>query len=246
VSAILDAAIRALPLLLDRRVLLLVLVPLVGAAVLWAVLLLAAWSPIQGALAALIAKWLVFTGFGYAVDAMAAAGAGILAFAFLTLTAGALALAAIAVLAGPVFVRAVERRYFRDLERRRGGTVAGGVANALVALAIWLPLWLVALPLWLVPGVGLAFSLFASAWLNQRLFRYDALAEHASADERRAVIARARWRLFGLGLALAPLAFVPFVNLVAPIYGGLAFTVLCLAELASLRREGATTQGEKG
>ena len=46
----------------------------------------------------------------------------------------------------------------------------------------------------------------------------------------------ARWRLFGLGLALSPLSLVPFVNLLAPIYAGLAFTCLCLGELDELRR----------
>jgi CysZ protein len=236
-SAILDAAIRALPLVLDRRVLWLVLLPFVGAALLWVVLLLAAWSPIQGTLAALLAKWLALTGFGSALDSVAAFGAGMAAFVLLTLSAGAIALAALAVLAGPVFVRAAESRYFRDLARKRGGTTAGGVANALVTIAVWLPMWLVVLPLWFVPGLGLALSLALSAWLNQRLFRYDALAEHASAVERRQVFARARWRLLGLGLMLAPLALVPVANLVAPIYAGLAFTVLCLAELEALRRQ---------
>jgi uncharacterized protein involved in cysteine biosynthesis len=109
------------------------------------------------------------------------------------------------------------------------------VANALVTLAWGLPLWLVVLPLWFVPFLGIALSLLLSAWINQRLFRYDALADHASAAERRRVIADARWRLFGLGLLLSPLALVPFANLVAPIYAGLAFTVLCLAELQALR-----------
>jgi len=243
-GAALDALIRALPLLVDRRVLQLVLLPFAGAAVLWLVLLVAAWSPIQGAFATLLAKWLAFAGMGDALDAVAAFGAGVIAFVLLSLTAGAVAIAVLAVLAGPVFVQAAGSRYFRDLERRRGGTVAGGVANAAVALAVWLPLWLVVLPLWFVPGVGVALSLALSAWLNQRLFRYDALAEHASAEERRAVLARARGRLFGLGLALAPLALVPFVNVAAPIYSGLAFTVLCLAELAALRRDRTTMRGE--
>ncbi len=237
-SAILDAAIRALPLVLDRRVLLLALLPLGAAAVVWTALLLAAWSPIQDALAGLLARWLAAVGLGGALDSVASFGAGVVAFVLLTLTAGALALAVVAVLAGPVFVRVVGSRYFPALTRKRGGTLAGGAANALVALCVWLPLWLVALPLWFVPVLGVAFSLLLSAWLNQRLFRYDALADHASAAERHELFAAARWRLFGLGLLLAPLALIPFANLVAPIYAGLAFTVLCLAELDAQRARG--------
>ena len=44
----------------------------------------------------------------------------------------------------------------------------------------------------------------------------------------------------GLGLVLAPLSLVPVVNiLVLPIYAGIAYTELCLAELAALRARNA-------
>jgi uncharacterized protein involved in cysteine biosynthesis len=114
--------------------------------------------------------------------------------------------------------------------------LAGSLANAVVAIAVFVPLWILALPLAFLPPVGIAATLLLNAWLNQRLFRYDALAEHASAAERARVIVSARGRFFGLGLALAPLSFVPFVNLIAPIFAGLAFTCLALDELAALRQ----------
>jgi hypothetical protein len=44
-----------------------------------------------------------------------------------------------------------------------------------------------------------------------------------------------RGRLYALGLLLALLYYVPFVNLIAPVVSGLAFTHFCLAELARLR-----------
>jgi len=157
--------------------------------------------------------------------------------------AGVLALAAIAAFAGPVFVRVVAARRHPGLARRHGGTFPGGLANAAATLALWLPLWLCTLALLLVPPLGVPLSLLLNAWLNQRLFRYDALAEHASAAERAAVIGAARGRLFGLGLVLAPLSLVPLVNFVAPLYAGLAFTHLCLDELARLRA--ATNTGDR-
>ena len=72
------------------------------------------------------------------------------------------------------------------------------------------------------------------------MFRYDALAEHASASELDAVLRENRTRLLGLGLVLAPLSLIPIVNiLVLPIYAGIAYTELCLAELAALRARNA-------
>ena len=105
----------------------------------------------------------------------------------------------------------------------------------MLAIALWIPMALAALPFLLFPPVGVPLSLCASAWLNQRLFRYDALVEHASSEERGILFRTASRRLFGLGLALSPLSLVPFVNLMAPLYAGLAFTCLCLDELDTLR-----------
>jgi hypothetical protein len=135
----------------------------------------------------------------------------------------------------PVIVSVVGREY-PGLARRSGGTVLGSIANAAVAILIFALLWLGTLPLWLT-GVGaLIVPALNSAYLNQRLFRYDALSEHASRDEYVEVVGRAKGRLFLLGFALSLLYYVPLVNLVAPVVSGLAFTHFCLAELASYRR----------
>ena len=239
-SAVLRALFRAVPLLGDRRVLALVFLPLAAAIVTWIVAVYLLWTPLSHALAGIIARAL--TGLGWAAEPgwVATTGGGVATFLLLTLAVGALVLAAIAVFAAPAFVRAVESRHFPTLERKHGGTLAGGLFNAMGALAIWFLLWLVVLPLLFFPIVGVPASLAVNAWLNARLFRYDALAEHASATERAAIFRVARGRLLALGLALAPLSFVPIVNLIAPLYAGLAFTCLCLDELAALRARSAS------
>jgi uncharacterized protein involved in cysteine biosynthesis len=85
-------------------------------------------------------------------------------------------------------------------------------------------------------GVGaLVLPALISAYLNQRLLRYDALAEHAGRDEYAALRVRIKGKLYLLGLLLALLYYVPLVNLLAPVASGLAFTHLCLAELTRLR-----------
>jgi CysZ protein len=242
-NAVLRALTRALPLLADRRVLLLVAAPLAGAIVLWLVAAIAFGAPLTRLLAGGIAHGLSAIGLSADPGGFALAGGAILAFILITLAAGVLALAAISIFAGPVFVGVVATRYFPALEYKRGGTLAGGTMNALVAIALWIPLQLALLPLLLFPLIGVPASLALSAWVNQRLFRYDALAEHASAAEREALIRAARRRLFALGIVLSPLALVPFVNLVAPLYAGLAFSCLCLAELDALRRAEAPGGG---
>ncbi len=231
-NAIASALARAAPLLADRRVVMLLVLPVAAAIALWIALSFVFWAPIRDSIAAALAGWGVAGGYSW----LAAAVGNLGAFALLIAASGLLALVAIAVLAGPVFTRVVEARFHPSLARLAGGTFAGSLGNAAVAIVVFVPLWLLALPLALFPPVGIAATLLLNAWLNQRLFRYDALAEHASAAERAVVIRSARGRFFGLGLALAPLSFVPLVNLIAPIYAGLAFTCLALDELAALRR----------
>lgn len=162
-------------------------------------------------------------------------GSGIAAFALLAPVMLIAAVLATDILAMPVIVPLVGDRHFPRLERRRGGTVAGGAWNSATSVAMFAALWLLTLPLWLT-GIGaLVLPVLLSAFFSQRALRYDALAEHASAGEYRAVLGSAGGRLYALGLALALLYYVPFLNLLAPILSALAFTHLCLAELARLR-----------
>ena len=208
----------------------LALLPLVIAAIVWTGIAIAAWHPLTDALAHL---------FGASDDASVLRWflAKLIAVLMFAALAAATALTAIAVLAMPVIVRTVAARDFPTLAQHRGGTFAGSVGNAAVALLIFVPLWLLSLPLLFLPPVYAVVSLVLNAWLSQRMFRYDALAEHADRAEIAQVLARSRARLMGLGLALSPLSLIPLVNiLVLPLYAGIAFTELCLAELAALRQ----------
>jgi CysZ protein len=231
--AVYRALIRALPVLFSARILAVVLLPLIGAAVFWTIVAWFAWAP--------LARWLSAVLLG-GDGAFSLFAANAFAALLLMLAAVLTALVAVAVLAMPVIVDAVADRDFPALATLRGGTFVGSVVNAAAAIAVFVPLWLLALFLLAVPPLYVAVSLLLNAWLNQRLFRHDALALHAGRDEMRDVIAGARGRLFLLGLALAPLSLIPVVNLLAPIYAGIAFTCLCLDDLETNRAAARAVQ----
>jgi CysZ protein len=225
------ALARSIPALFSARIVAVVFLPIIASAVLWAVIGWFAWQPLT--------RWLgaAFPGGDSGWNLFAAGASAVL---LLMLMAVLTALVAVAVLAMPAIVDTVSKRDFAPLEKRRGGSFAGSLVNALVAVALFLPLWLLALFLLALPPVYLSVTLLLNAWFNQRLFRYDALALHADADELPAVIRIARGRLFALGLVLAPLSLIPFVNLLAPLLAGTAFCYLCLDELAAFRARNAT------
>jgi len=75
----------------------------------------------------------------------------------------------------------VAARTYPQLERRRGGGIAGSGWNSFVALVGMVGLFILSAPLWLFPPLWPIIPLAILGWANQRLLRYDALAEHADA-----------------------------------------------------------------
>jgi len=133
----------------------------------------------------------------------------------------------------------VAARSFPQLERRRGGSSVGSVWNALVAFFGMLLLFAASLPLWLIPVLWPVIALAILTWVNQRLLRYDALAEHADAAEMARVFKERRGALLLLGFLLALAAYIPFVGFVAPVVFGLAFIRYLLGALQALRPIGS-------
>ena len=221
-----NAIVRALPIFFSARLLAVVFLPLLVAAIAWLVVAAWAWHP--------FVDWLARTAFQWSGKG-AELVAGIAAAMALLLAAVTTALVAISLLAMPVIVKLVADREYPALERRRAGTFAGSALNALGATTSFLLLWLLALPLLIFPPAYVVANLLLNANLNRKLLPYDALAEHADRDELDAVRRGARKRLFVLGLCIAPLSLVPVVNVFASLFAGVAFTILCLDELAALR-----------
>jgi hypothetical protein len=148
----------------------------------------------------------------------------------------------IGVFAMPAMVKHVAAREYPALERRQGGTFAGSVWNSIAAIA-WLVLFtLLSLPLWFFPPLWPLLPIPLFGYLNQRVYRYDALAEHASAWEMKTLIRRDRGALFLLGVAVALVGLIPVFGFFVPVYGGLVFIHYCLARIAQLREEPVATQ----
>jgi len=143
----------------------------------------------------------------------------------------------VAVFALPRMMAIVAQRDYPDLARYGSAAAAfwGSLANTLKAGLIFIIGWLFCLPLLLIPGVLLVLPLLWGAWLNQRTFRFDVLAEHATDEERTVLIERRKSQFWLGGLISALLAHVPFVNLLAPAFGALLFVHLGLSSLRRLR-----------
>lgn len=262
--AVIHAYGRALLAQLHRRMLMLSLVPFLLAGLLWALLL---WSGLQPLIDAVRAQFLLHDGFRASADWLAALGLGVLTSVIVPLTAMLLllplmimtALVFIGLAAMPALVRHVGARDFARLEKKRGGSLAGGVKAAAGALLAFVPLWLLTLPLYALAPLGLAAHALLWGWLTCRVVAYDALAEHASGAERRELMRRHRWPLLAIGVvsgaagalpgwlflggSAAAVVLFPFLAAGAIwlyvlifMFTGLWFAYYCLEALNNLRR----------
>lgn len=128
-------------------------------------------------------------------------------------------------------------RSYPALERRRGGGMAGSVWNSVVAILGLIIFGALSIPLWLFPPLWPLIPLVILAWVNQRLLRYDALAEHADAAEMKRVFSEHRGALYLMGFLLALIAYVPILGIFAPVVFGLAFIHYLLGALAAYRAD---------
>jgi hypothetical protein len=238
------ALLRALGSLLHPRMLLLMLWPVLLALALWLGLAYAFWSE---AAAWLQLQFNLSAVIGWAIGVWPLALIAthlawiLLALLFIPLVL-ITAVLIIGVFAMPAMVALVSERSFPGLALRRGGSFAGSLWNGVMTL-VWLALLtLASLPLWLFPLFWPVLPVLLFGYLNQRVFRYDALYEHASASEMETLFFRYRRELFLLGAAVALFGLIPFVGFLAPVYGGLAFIHYCLARLAQLREEPVAVQ----
>lgn len=170
-----------------------------------------------------------------------------------------LCLLAVSLMMGPALVEMVAQRRFRGMTRQHGGSVLASLGWTLGSTLIAGVLMLLSMPLWWIPPLIFVLPPLIWGWLTYRVMAFDALAVHASRDERQEILRRHRLWLLLMGVlsgfmgaapslvwasgALFAAAFVVLVPVAIWIYAVVfAFTALwfihfCLAALQDLRRE---------
>jgi Etoposide-induced protein 2.4 (EI24) len=167
----------------------------------------------------------------------------------------------VALMMTPALTTLVTKNRFPSLVRKRGGSLLAGLWWSLLSTLLALLALVVSVPLWLIPPLIFILPPLIWGWLTYRVMAFDALAEHASSEERREIFRRHRLSLLGMGLfcgylgaapsliwasgVLMVAAFVVLVPLAIWLYtvvfafASLWFVHYCLAALQLLRNERA-------
>lgn len=207
---------RALLSQLHYRMLMLTILPFLLSVAIWG---LALWQGLQPLIDWLQRYFLENDGFRISGNLLTMLGLGALKTVLVPLIAMWLllplmiltALLCIGVIAMPIIARHVGKHHFPVLEARKGGSFWGSLWMSASSFAIFVILWLITLPLSLVPPLALIILTILWGWLTYRVMAYDALADYADTGELRAILRIHRWPLLIIGAVSGAMGAAPTV-----------------------------------
>ena len=228
--------------LFHPRMLLLLLLPPVLALALWTGLGYAFWDRIMAASLFLSEKYIFSQGippwlidwFSLTPASVAQAFALVISFFLLIPLIFLTSLLITSIFAMPLVLRHMGKS-FPDLEKRGSSVLVASTQNLLKASVIYGGLWVASLPLWMIPGLGVALPLLLNGYLNYRLFAFDSLGDFASTRELKLLLHRKRIDFLLLGVIISALLLIPPLFFILPIYSALCFARFSLLELEALR-----------
>ncbi|RJF95015.1 EI24 domain-containing protein [Noviherbaspirillum saxi] len=253
---------------LHFRMLMLTVIPFVLSVTIWGVLL---WLGLQPMIDWLHAYFADNNGFKMAGDVLGWFGLGAIKTVIVPLIAMWVllplmiltALLFVGTLAMPIIARHVGSRHYPQLEQRKGGTVIGSLWLATYSFFIFATLWIVTLPLSMLPPLTFVVQPLLWGWLTYRVMAYDALADHADAAESKSILKQHRWPLLAIGAITGAMGAAPtllwlggalsviffpvlaagaiWLYVLVFVFTGLWFEHYCLDALAQYRGKGGNS-----
>jgi hypothetical protein len=227
---------RALASVFHPRMLWLTFAPFFAAVVLWGAILWFSWQTLIGATRNWLEGWSfsttlyrLFDWLGFSSLHAAVAPFIVVAIAIPLIVVTVLLL--IATLSMPAVIKHLSARQFASLEMRRGGSWYGSLMHALWTTFVCLIVLVITLPLWLIPPFFALIPPLLWGWLTYRVMTYDALALHASSDERRILVRRHRLPLLLIGVASGLLGSLPTLLWASSVWLIVLFPVMTAATI---------------
>ena len=213
-KAMLDAFWRAAAYCLHPRVIVLSVLPLLIAGGLAAGLGFFFWEQTLDDVRSTLQGWAVLETMLSWLDSIGAGGfravlAPLIIVALAVPLIVVLSLLLVALLMTPAVVTLVAKRRFAHLERLRGAGWLQSLVWSLGCTLAALVALVISIPFWFVPPLILILPPLIWGWLTYRVLSFDALAEHASREERQAIMREQRWPLIGMGVVTGYLGAAP-------------------------------------
>lgn len=212
----------------DIKILLVSLLPITGAAVLWAAVFYVFSSQIDSALGSLLGT-VPFLDNDWVRSSIELVGGVFIYYQLLIVTAVMI----VGIIADWVVDRVNTKSYY--LEKRGFGSLFGSILISLKSNVLFMVLFVLFLPLMFVPLVNVFVNLILWVILIKTPLFYDSLAMYATREEYRILKKSNRWSTFTIALASASLFLIPVVGVFIYVLQLLFFTNYNLQRLAKIR-----------
>jgi len=103
--------------------------------------------------------------------------------------------------------------------------------------ALFVAGWLITLPLWLLPPLGLIVSLLLWTFAFNRMMRVDAVVDYASPEERKVLWRDRSAGYWMVGLVCALINLIPPAWVFLPVFAGLVYAHFSFEALRQLRHD---------
>lgn len=230
---------QALGALFSFRTWVLVLIPPFLTGFVLSVLFLVYWNPLSAAAISIVNQWSwmkwIENILGYSESISSIFSGTMLILLFIPVLFVTVLLVT-SIFVTPLVQREVALNYFKDLEMKKGGSTLGSLWNSLKSLMIFLVLFALTLPMWLIPGMQLVVPTVLIIWLNKRIFVYDVLQDFASKEERCLIEKKESAGLWGLGACLVIFSYIPLAFVILPVFSAFAYSFFGLNSLRNLRK----------
>lgn len=133
----------------------------------------------------------------------------------------------------------IASRDFPDLQQKGRPRMGLSMWITLRSSFLYLLIWLLTLPLWLIPLVQLVLPILLTGWLNRQICTFTALTDFANDEEIQSLELKTASQGYILGLITAGFNYIPFAVFFSPILTLIAFIYLELGYL-QLGRQAAT------
>jgi hypothetical protein len=148
---------------------------------------------------------------------------------------GGLVVAAIWVM--PLVLSHVGKRDYPDVQARGRHATVISIWNAAWVTALFVAGWLITLPLWLLPPLGLIVSLLLWTFAFNRMMRVDAVVDYASPEERKVLWRDRSAGYWMVGLVCALINLIPPAWVFLPVFAGLVYAHFSFEALRQLRHD---------
>lgn len=150
--------------------------------------------------------------------------------------AGIAGLAVTAVWIMPWVLSHLSARNYPDVQALGRHATLLSVWNAIWVSVVFLVGWLITLPLWFIPPLGLILSVFWWTFAFTKMMRIDALVDHASPTERKTILLQRNRGFWIIGLICALVNLFPPAWIFLPVFSGLVFAHYSFQAIRDLRQ----------